>query len=62
MLILRAIGLLLLLAIVLCVGLGILSRQKHYFTWAWNLFRYGVVVALVFMALFILERLIAPIV
>ncbi|MDP5238127.1 hypothetical protein Q9Q94_01215 [Uliginosibacterium sp. 31-16] len=62
MFILRALGLFLLLAIAVCVGLGMLSRQPHYFRWAWSLFRYGVVVALIFMALFILERLIAPII
>ncbi|MBS1207852.1 MAG: hypothetical protein H6R19_250 [Proteobacteria bacterium] len=62
MLILRALGLLLLVAIAVCAGLGLLSRQPHFFRWAWNLFRYGVVIALVFVALFALERLIAPII
>lgn len=62
MLILRVLALFLVVAIAVCVGLALLTRQRHYLKWAWNLFRYGVVVALVFMALFILERLIAPIV
>jgi hypothetical protein len=62
MLILRVVGLLVLVAIALCVGAWLLTGQRHYFNWAKNLFRYGVAVALVFMALFILERLIAPLV
>lgn len=60
MLILRALGLLLVVAIAVCVGLGLLTRQVHFFRWAWSLFRYGAVVALVFVALFAFERLIAP--
>lgn len=60
MFILRALGLLLFVAIAGCAGLGLLTRQAHFFRWAWGLFRYGVVVALVFAALFAFERLIAP--
>jgi hypothetical protein len=50
-------GILLVIAIALCVGTGILTREPRCFTWAWRLCRAGVVVALVFMLLLVLERL-----
>lgn len=62
MFILRAVGLLLILAIALCVGAGLLSGQRHYYQWAKLLLRVGVAVAVVFMAILLLERVIAPIV
>jgi hypothetical protein len=57
MVILRVLGILLVIAITLCVGVGILTREPRCFTWAWRLCRAGVVVALVFMVLLVLERL-----
>ncbi|MFT4173571.1 MAG: hypothetical protein QM639_13485 [Rhodocyclaceae bacterium] len=61
MLILRAVGLLLLVAVALCVGAWLLTGQARYLQWSKLLLRVGVSVALVFMALMLLERLIAPI-
>jgi hypothetical protein len=61
MLILRAVGLLLLVAIALCVGIYLITGDKRYSVWAARMLRIGVAVALVFMALLVLERLIAPI-
>ena len=62
MLILRFVGLLLLVAMALCVGAGLLTGQKHYLRWAKTLLRVGVAVGVVFVALLLLERLIAPMV
>jgi len=62
MFILRAVGLLLIVAIALCVGAGLITQQRHYLQWAKILLRVGVAVAVVFMALVLLERLIAPMV
>lgn len=62
MLLLRAVGLLLALAVGVCAGLGLLTRQPRFFSWAWGLCRYGLVLAVVVLILFLLERLIAPIV
>lgn len=62
MFILRAVGLLLIVAIALCVGANLITRQAHYLQWAKLLLRVGVAVAVVFMALLLLERLIAPMV
>lgn len=61
MLILRVVGLLLLLAMALCVGAAVLTGQKHYMRWAKLLLRVGVAVLLVFLALLVLERLLVPI-
>ncbi|NSL57050.1 hypothetical protein [Uliginosibacterium aquaticum] len=62
MLILRLVALALALAIGVCAALGLLTRQPHFFRWAWNLFRYGLVVGLVTLVLLVFERLIAPLV
>lgn len=61
MLILRVVVLLLILAIALCVGAAVLTGQKHYMQWAKMLMRIGVAVAVVFMALLLLERLLVPV-
>ena len=60
MLILRFLGILLVIGLVLCVGAGILTRDRRCFEWAWRLCRAGVVVALVFLTLLLLERVLAP--
>jgi hypothetical protein len=62
MFILRAVGLLLIVAIALCVGARLLTGERHYLRWARLLLQVGVAVAVVFMALLLLERLISPIV
>ena len=61
MLILRTVGLFLLLAIALCIGIYLLTGDKRYSIWAARLLRIGVAIALVFMVLLAMERLIAPI-
>lgn len=62
MLLLRAIGLSLVLAIGVSAGLGLLTRQPYFFRWAWSLCRYGLVLGLVVVIVFVLERLLAPII
>jgi len=62
MFILRAVGLLLIVAIALCVGASLITGQRHYLQWAKILLRVGVAVAVVFMAILLLERVIAPMV
>jgi hypothetical protein len=61
MLVFRTLGLLLLLSIALCVAAGVLTGRRHYMRWAGLLLRIGVAVAVVFAALFLLERLLAPV-
>jgi hypothetical protein len=62
MFILRAVGLLLIVAIALCVGANLITRQRFYLQWAKVMLRVGVALAVVFMALLLLERLISPMV
>jgi len=51
------------LGVLLCLGIGaslilwMMTGLTHYRTWAWNLFRVGVIVAFVVLALFALERI-----
>jgi len=62
MLVLRAVGLLLIVAIALCLGASLLTGQRHYLKWAKTLLSVGVAVGVVFVALLLFERLIAPMV
>ena len=61
MLILRAVGLLLLVTIAVCVGAWMLSGDVRYLEFSKRLFRYGLAVVVVFLALLALERLLAPV-
>lgn len=60
MLLLRALGLLLVIAIGVCAGLGLLTRQQHFFRWAWSLCRYGLVLLVVVLVVFVMERALVP--
>jgi hypothetical protein len=57
MLLARIVGALLCLGIGASLVLWMLTGQSHYRVWAWNLFRIGVVVVFVILALFALERI-----
>jgi hypothetical protein len=54
----RLIGILVLLAIGLALVLYLFTRNRRFLTIAWRLFQFAVVIAILFMALFVLERLI----
>ena len=58
MVVFRLIAILLLLAIGLALVLYLFTRNRRFLTIAWRLFQFGVVIAIMFMALFVLERLI----
>ncbi|AWI76967.1 MAG: hypothetical protein C0607_13185 [Azoarcus sp.] len=60
MLVLRVVGLLLLLGIAGSILLWLLTGNRRYRQWAWKIFRAGLVVLFVFLSLFALERLLAP--
>ncbi|HEX5125741.1 MAG TPA: hypothetical protein VFW00_03295 [Rhodocyclaceae bacterium] len=61
MLILRAVGLLLLVAIAICIGAYLITGDKRYSVLSVRMLRIGLAVALVFMGMLVLERLIGPI-
>jgi len=56
--IVRLIGILVLLAIGLALVLYLFTRNRRFLTTAWRIFQFGVILLIVFMALFVLERLI----
>ncbi|QWT44849.1 hypothetical protein [Azospira inquinata] len=57
MLLLRLLGILVLLGVGAAVALFLFTRNSRYLDWAWRLFRYALMVALLVFALLVLERL-----
>lgn len=62
MLLMRVVGLLVILSVAGSLLLWLLTGNSRYKAWAWKAFRVGVVVLFVFLALFALERVLAPMV
>ena len=58
MLVLRLIGILTLIAIVGSLALYFFTRNRRYLTVAWRVFQFAFVFLLIFLALFVLERLV----
>lgn len=58
MVIIRLLGLLFLIAMSASLVLFLFTRNRRYLTFTWQLFKFAVVLALVFAALYLLERLI----
>jgi hypothetical protein len=58
MLVLRLVGVLVLIAITGSLALYVFTRNRRYLTFAWRVFQFAFVFLLVFMALFLLERLV----
>jgi len=58
MVVLRLIGILVLIAIVGSIALYLFTRDRRYLTFAWRVFQFALVFLLVFLALYVLERLV----
>jgi hypothetical protein len=58
MVVLRLIGILVLIAIVGSIALYLFTRNRRYLTIAWRVFQFAFVFLLVFLALYVLERLV----
>ena len=58
MLVLRLIGILVLIAIAGSIALYHFTRNRRYLTFAWRVFQFAFVFLLVFLALYVLERLV----
>lgn len=56
--VLRLIGVLVLVAIAGSLALYFFTRNRRYLTIAWRVFQFAFVFLLVFMALYVLERLV----
>jgi hypothetical protein len=57
-LVLRLIGILVLIAIAGSIALYLFTRNRRYLTVAWRVFQFAFVFLLVFLALYVLERLV----
>jgi len=58
MFVLRLIGILVLITIVGSIGLYLFTRNRRYLTFAWRVFQFAFVFLAVFLALYVLERLV----
>ncbi len=58
MIVLRLVGLLVLITIAGSLALYVFTRNRRYLTFAWRVFQFAFVFLLVFMALYVLERLV----
>ncbi|HSF22273.1 MAG TPA: hypothetical protein VLA81_09535 [Burkholderiales bacterium] len=58
MLVLRLVGILVLIGIAGAIALYLFTRNRRYLTFAWRLFQFAFVFLLVFLALYVLERLV----
>ena len=58
MLVLRLMGILVLITIVGSIGLYLFTHNRRYLTFAWRVFQFAFVFLLVFLALYVLERLV----
>ena len=58
MLVLRLIGVLVLIGIVGAIVLYLFTRNRRYLTFAWRVFQFAFVFLLVFLTLYLLERLV----
>ena len=58
MLVLRLVGILALIAIVGSIALYLFTRNRRFLAFAWRAFQFAFIFLLVFMAFFVLERLV----
>ena len=58
MIVLRLVGLLVLITIAGSFALYLFTRNRRYLTFAWRVFQFAFVFLLVFLALYVLERLV----
>jgi len=57
-LVLRLVGILVLIAIVGSIALYLFTRNRRFLTYAWRVFQIAFIFLLVFMTLYVLERLV----
>ena len=58
MLVLRLVGVLVLIAITGSLALYLFTKNRRYLAFAWRVFQFAFVFLLVFLALYVLERLV----
>jgi len=57
-LVLRLVGILVLIGIVGAIALYLFTRNRRYLTFAWRVFQFAFVFLVVFLALYLIERLV----
>ena len=57
MFILRVAALICVAALLVALGLFVATRDRRYLKWAWRIFQYSIVVTVVVLVLYVLERL-----
>jgi hypothetical protein len=57
-LVLRLVGVLVLIGIVGAIALYLFTRNRRYLTFAWRVFQFAFVFVLLFLTLYLLERLV----
>jgi hypothetical protein len=58
MIVLRLVGLLVLITIAGSLALYLFTRNRRYLSFAWRVFQFAFIFLLVFLALYVLERLV----
>lgn len=58
MIVLRLVGLLVLITLAGSLAFYLFTRNRRYLTFAWRVFQFAFVFLLVFLALYVLERLV----
>lgn len=58
MLVLRLVGILVLIALAGALGLYVFTRDRRYLGFAWRVLQFAFVFLVVFLALYVLERLV----
>lgn len=58
MVLVRLLGFLFLIVIGLCLILFLFTQDRRYLKWGWQVFRLGVIFAMIFAAFYVLERII----
>jgi len=61
MLVLRIVGFLVLISIGGSLATYLLTRNRRYITFAWQLFKYSIVMVMIVLAFLVLERLVSVI-
>jgi hypothetical protein len=61
MIVLRLIGILVLIAVAGSIALYLFTRDRRYLSFAWRVFQFAFIFLLVFLALYLLERLVLAI-
>ena len=61
MFILRVVALVCVAALLVALGLYAVTRDRRYLNWAWRIIQYSIVITVVVLVLYVLERLLVAV-